>query len=90
MGSVFIQLLLEYYHIHFIKNLKPNNFEQTNKSFYFKKIKKNIMFCKDKCGLIMTFKYIYIKLYFVQLVAIYIFSVKLDLHKSKHLMMYNL
>ena len=31
MGSVFIQLLLEFYHIHFIKNLKTNNFEQTNK-----------------------------------------------------------
>ena len=31
MGSVFIQLLLEFYHINFIKNLKPNNFEQTNK-----------------------------------------------------------
>ena len=31
MGSVFIQLLLEFYHIHFIKNLKTNNVEQTNK-----------------------------------------------------------
>ena len=31
MRSVFIQLLLEFYHIHFIRNLKPNNFEQTNK-----------------------------------------------------------
>ena len=31
MGSAFIQLLLEFYHIHFIKNLKPNYFEQTNK-----------------------------------------------------------
>ena len=31
MGSVFRQLLLEFYYIHFIKNLKPNNFEQTNK-----------------------------------------------------------
>ena len=28
MGSVFIQLLLEFYHIHFIKNLKTNNFEK--------------------------------------------------------------
>ena len=59
MGSVFIQLLLEFYHIHFIKNLKPNNFEQTNKIvlLFLKKVKKKtIMFCKDKCGLIMTFK----------------------------------
>ena len=31
MGSVLIQLLLEFYHIHFIKNLKPKNFELTNK-----------------------------------------------------------
>ena len=31
MKIVFIQLLLEFYHIHFIMNLKPNNFEQTNK-----------------------------------------------------------
>ena len=31
MGSVLIQLLLEFYHIQFIKNLKPNNFELTNK-----------------------------------------------------------
>ena len=31
MGIVLIQLLLEFYHIHFIMNLKPNNFEQTNK-----------------------------------------------------------
>ena len=31
MEIVFIQLLLEFYHIHFIMNLKPNNFEQTNK-----------------------------------------------------------
>ena len=31
MGIVFIQLLLELYHIHFIMNLKPNSFEQTNK-----------------------------------------------------------
>ena len=30
MGSAFIQLLLDFYHIDFIKNLKPNNFEQTN------------------------------------------------------------
>ena len=29
--SAFIQLLLEFYHILIIKNLKPNNFEQTNK-----------------------------------------------------------
>ena len=57
MESVFIQLLLECYHIHFIKNLKPNKFEQINKIvLLFKKVKKNIMFCKDKCGLIMTFK----------------------------------
>ena len=59
MGSVFIQLLLEFYHIHFIKNLKPNDFEQTNifvLLFFFLKIKKSIMFCKDKCGLLMTFK----------------------------------
>ena len=57
MGSVFIQLLLEFYHINFIKNLKPNNFEQTNKILllFLKKIKKNILFCKDKCGLVMTF-----------------------------------
>ena len=35
---VFIQLLLEFYHIHFIMNLKPNNFEQTNRivSFFLK------------------------------------------------------
>ena len=47
MGSVFIQLLLEFYHIHFIKNLKPNNFEQTNKtSCYFKKVKKTLCFAK--------------------------------------------
>ena len=31
MGIVFIQLLLEFYHIHFIMNLKPNKFKQTNK-----------------------------------------------------------
>ena len=31
MGSVFIHLLLEFYHIDFIKNLKSNNIEQTNK-----------------------------------------------------------
>ena len=31
MGIVFIQLLLEFYHILFIMNLKPNNFEQTSK-----------------------------------------------------------
>ena len=60
MGSVFIQLLLEFYHIHFIKTLKPNNFEQTNKIvllFFFKKkkVKINIMFCTDKCRLIMAF-----------------------------------
>ena len=30
MGIVFIQLLLEFYHIHYSLNLKPNNFEQTN------------------------------------------------------------
>ena len=50
MGSVFIQLLLELYHIHFIKNLKPNNFDQTNKTvllYWKKKFKKPIMFCKD-------------------------------------------
>ena len=43
MGSVFIQLLLEFYHIHFIKNLKPNNFEQTNKkkAVILKKLKKH-------------------------------------------------
>ena len=28
--QVFIQLLLEFYHIHFIMILKPNNFDQTN------------------------------------------------------------
>ena len=69
MGSVFIQLLLEFYHIHFIKNLKPNNFEQTNKIvllFFFKKSKKKkLFFCKDKCGLIMTFKNRY-KFYFAK------------------------
>ena len=48
------------------------------------------MFSKDKCGLIMTFK-IDIKFYFVQASSyIYIYSAKLDLNKSKHLMMYNL
>ena len=31
MGIIFIQLLLELYHIHFIINLKSYNFEQTNK-----------------------------------------------------------
>ena len=57
MGIVFIQLLLEFYHTHFIMNLKTNNFEQTSKTccYFFKKVKKNIMFCKDKCVLIMTF-----------------------------------
>ena len=40
MEIVFVQLLLELYHIHFIMNLKPNNFEQTNKIIllFFKKI----------------------------------------------------
>ena len=43
MGIVFIQLLLEFYHIHFTMNLKPNNFEQTNKTCcYFLKVKKNL------------------------------------------------
>ena len=56
MGSVFIQLLPEFYHIYFIKNLKPNNFEPANKILLlFLKRKKNIMFCKVKCGLIMSF-----------------------------------
>ena len=38
MGIIFIQLLLEFYHTHFIMNLKPKNFEQTNKivCFFFK------------------------------------------------------
>ena len=44
MGIVFIQLLLECYHIHSIMNFKPNNFEQTNKItllfFFYKKLKK--------------------------------------------------
>ena len=31
MGIVFIQLVLQFYHIHLIMNLKPNDFEQTNK-----------------------------------------------------------
>ena len=31
MGIVLIQLLLEFYYIHFIMNLKPNKFEQTYK-----------------------------------------------------------
>ena len=31
MEIVFVQLLLEFYHIHCNMNLKPNNFEQTNK-----------------------------------------------------------
>ena len=30
MGSVFIQLLLEFDYIYYIKNLKTNDFEQTN------------------------------------------------------------
>ena len=57
MGSVFIQLLLEFYRIHFIKNLKPNNFEQTNKIvlLFLKKLKKHYVL-QDKCGLILTFK----------------------------------
>ena len=48
MGSVFIQLLLEFYHINFIKNLKPNNFEQTNKItlLFLKKLKKTFCFLK--------------------------------------------
>ena len=54
MGIVFIQLLLEFYHIHFIMNLKPNNFKKIKPSCYLKKVK-NIMFCKDNCGLKMTF-----------------------------------
>ena len=58
MGSVFVLLLLEFYHIHFIKNLKPITLnEPINLCLYFKKkLKKHIMFYKDKCGLIMTFK----------------------------------
>ena len=32
MGIIFIQLLLEFYRIRFIMNLKPNSFEQTNKT----------------------------------------------------------
>ena len=31
MGIVFIQLLFELYHIHFIMNSKPNHLKQTNK-----------------------------------------------------------
>ena len=31
MGIIFIQLLLEFYHINFIMNVKPKIFEQTNK-----------------------------------------------------------
>ena len=46
MGCVFVQLLLEFYHINFIKNLKPNNFEQTNRVVIFKKSKKKIFFPK--------------------------------------------
>ena len=68
MGVVFIQLLLEFYYIHFVKNLEHNNFEQTNKIvllFLKKKVLKNIMFCKDKCGFTMTFN-IGIKFYYVQ------------------------
>ena len=43
MGSVFIQLLLEFYHIHYIKNLKPINYEQTNKIvlLFLKKLRKH-------------------------------------------------
>ena len=50
MGIVFIQLLLEFYHIHFIMNLKLNNFEQTNKIMlkFFLKIKKTLCFVKIK------------------------------------------
>ena len=41
----FIQLLLEFYHVHFIMNSKPNNFEQTNKIvlLFFKKLTKNVL-----------------------------------------------
>ena len=48
-----VTLILSY---PFIINLKHNDFEQTNKIvlLFLKKLK-NIMFCKDKCGLIMTF-----------------------------------
>ena len=57
MGIVFIQLLLEICRIHFSMNLKPNNFEQANEIvfLFLKKLKKIIIFCKDKCALIMTF-----------------------------------
>ena len=45
-GIVFIQLLLEFCHIHFIINLKPNSFEQTNEIvllFFFKKLKNIVL-----------------------------------------------
>ena len=48
MGIVFVQLLLELYHIHFIMKLKPNNFEQTNKIIllFKKKVEKTLCFAK--------------------------------------------
>ena len=52
---VFTQLLLEFYHIHFFLNLKPKNFEHTNKiMLLLLKVKTPILFCKDKCELIIT------------------------------------
>ena len=42
MGVVFIQLLLEFFHNHFLWNLKPTSFEQTNTIILlFQKFKKH-------------------------------------------------
>ena len=82
MEIVFIQLLLEFYHILFIVNLKPNNFEQTNKS-YFKKLKKTLYFAKINVDWLWLL-IIDIKFYFVQASSYSYLVQKLGLRKFKH------
>ena len=82
MGIVFIQLLLEFYHTHFIMNLKLITLNKPIKSCCkFKKLKN--MFCRDKCGLVMIL-IIDITFYIVQAIGYISVVQKLGL------MMYNL
>ena len=79
MGIAFIWLLLEFYYILFVMNYNLITLNKPLKSCCYlkknsKKKKKNIKFCKAKCGLKMTF-YIGIKFYFVK-ASSYIFLVQ--------------
>ena len=89
MGSVLIQLLLEFI---ISTLLRIQNLITLNKPIksccYLNKVK-NIMFCKDKCRLIISFNNRY-RVLFVQASSYKYLVQKLDLNKSKHLMVYNL